>query len=182
MTQAALRPPSNLQPRPKAIPTFSSTNLGAISRSTTPQLSRPASQSRYPSPVRSKATTDLSDIGTVTLIRRVLCPHSHNNAGRERSIEEALPPLTSSNDVDLQLYAIIAVVIKDLVQSWYGKITPDESFVEEILKIIAHCTRSIESRLRSVDLESLVLDELPELIERHILGVQDRLRVCSNTC
>ena len=172
MTQAALRPPSNLQPRPKAVPTFSSTNLGAVSRSTTPQLSRPPSQSRHPSPVRSTATTDVSDIATVALVRRVLCPHSHNNAGRERSIEEVLPPLTSSNEVDLQLYAIIAVVIKDVVQSWYGRITPDKSFVEEVVKIIAHCTRSIESRLRSVDLESLVFDEIPELIERHIQGTQ----------
>ena len=78
--------------------------------------------------------------------------------------------MTSSNDVDLQLYAIIAIVVKDLVYSWYGKITPDQDFVEEVLRIVAHCTRALESRLRIVDLESLILDEIPELIEGHIHG------------
>ena len=78
--------------------------------------------------------------------------------------------MTSSNDVDLQLYAIIAIVVKDLVYSWYGKITPDQAFVEEVLRIVAHCTRALESRLRTVDLESLILDEIPELIEGHIHG------------
>ena len=72
--------------------------------------------------------------------------------------------------MDLQLYAIIAIVIKDLVYSWYGKITPDQGFVEEVVRIVAHCTRALESRLRTVDLEGLLLDEVPELIEGHIHG------------
>ena len=97
----------------------------------------------------------------------MLCPQSH---AEPRPIDELLPPLTSSNDVDLQLYAIIAVVVKDLVYSWYGKITPDQGFVEEVIRIVAHCTRALESRLRIVHLEDLVLDEIPELIEGHING------------
>ena len=72
--------------------------------------------------------------------------------------------------MDLQLYAIIAIVIKDVVYSWYGKITPDQGFVEEVVRIVAHCTRALESRLRIVDLEGLLLDEVPELIEGHIHG------------
>ena len=72
--------------------------------------------------------------------------------------------------MDLQLYAIIAIVIKDVVYSWYGKITPDQGFVEEVVRIVAHCTRALESRLRTVDLEGLLLDEVPELIEDHIHG------------
>ena len=73
----------------------------------------------------------------------------------------------------MQLYAIIAIVVKDLVHSWYGKITPDQTFVEEVIKIIAHCTTQLESRLRKVDLESLVLDEIPELVERHVNGTSN---------
>lgn len=87
-----------------------------------------------------------------------------------RPIDEFLPPLTSSNDIDLQLYAIIAIVVKELVYSWYGKITPDPSFVEEVVRIVAHCTRALEERLRTVDLEALIFDEIPELIESHVLG------------
>ncbi|KAK4697594.1 hypothetical protein P7C71_g506, partial [Lecanoromycetidae sp. Uapishka_2] len=167
MTQPSLRPPSNLQPRPKAVPTFSSTSLAASPVPTTPQLSRPSSRSRQPSPARSAGATDVSDKATAALIRRVLCPQNH---GDHRPINELLPPLTSSNDVDLQLYAIIAVVVKDLVQSWYGKITPDQSFVEEVVRIVAHCTTQLESRLRTIDLEVLVFDEIPALIEGHVNG------------
>jgi hypothetical protein len=86
-----------------------------------------------------------------------------------------LPPLTSRNDVDLQLYAFIAIIIRDYVQTWYGKITPDESFVTEIVQIIAHCTRALEQRLRKLDLEALLFDELPELLGRHVSGTSSEL-------
>lgn len=72
--------------------------------------------------------------------------------------------------MDLQLYAIIAIIVKELVYSWYGKITPDQGFVEEVVKIIAHCTRALEGRLRTVDLEGLVFDEISELVESHVVG------------
>jgi hypothetical protein len=72
--------------------------------------------------------------------------------------------------VDLELYAFIAIIIREFVQTWYTKITPDHKFVDEIVKIIAHCTRALEQRLRKVDLESLLFDELPDLLEVHIKG------------
>ncbi len=173
MNQPALRPPSNLQPRPKAVHTFSSTSIAANSTSTPPPRSRPSSKSRQSSPARPIGPSDVSEKATAALIRRVLCPQSH---AEPRPIDELLPPLTSNNDVDLQLYAIIAVVVKDLVYSWYGRITPDQSFVEEVVRIVAHCTRALESRLRTVDLEGLILDEIPELIEGHIHGRQVQAR------
>jgi len=73
--------------------------------------------------------------------------------------------------VDLQLYALIAIIIREFVQTWYSKITPDQVFVEEVVKIIAHLTRALEQRLRKVDLESLLFDELPELLEIHLQGI-----------
>ena len=167
MAQSALRPP--LQPRSKAPATFSSPSIVPKSTSSTPQISTPSSHSRQTSPARSIGTTDVSDKTTASLIRRVLCPNSHN--ADPRPLNELLPPLTSSNEVDLQLYAIIAIVVKDLVYSWYGKITPDQTFVEEVVRIVAHCTTQLESRLRDLDIESLILDEIPELVERHINGM-----------
>ncbi len=56
------------------------------------------------------------------------------------------------------------------MQNWYNKITPDETFVAEIVQVIAHCTRALEQRLRMVDLESLLFDELPELLAAHVQG------------
>lgn len=98
----------------------------------------------------------------------MLCPDAHTDVKEQRALNELLPPLTSSNDIDLQLYTIIAIVVKELVYSWYGNITPDHGFVEEMVRIIAHCTRAIEGRLRSVDLEALIFDEIPDLIENHV--------------
>jgi splicing suppressor protein 51 len=85
-------------------------------------------------------------------------------------IDELLPPLTSRNDVDLQLYAFLAIIMREFVQSWYSKITSDENFVSEILHIIAHCSRALEQRCRKIDLESLLLDEIPDLLDKHITG------------
>lgn len=110
-----------------------------------------------------------NDKNTVALIRRVLCPDtSAYGSSAPRPLQEVLPPLTSSNDVDLQLYALIAVIIKEFVYSWYAKITPDRIFVDEVLQLIAHCTRALEQRLRQVDLGQLVLDEVTGLIQAHI--------------
>ena len=78
--------------------------------------------------------------------------------------------MTSSNEVDLQLYGIIAVIIKEFVQTWYSKITPDHEFVNDVVQVIAHCTRSLEQRLRKVDIEGLLLDEIPGLLEEHLIG------------
>ncbi|KAF2224283.1 PXA domain-containing protein [Elsinoe ampelina] len=118
-----------------------------------------------------KATeNERNDAATATFVRRTLCG-GHLKPGADlsnsQSLDELLPPLTSSNEVDLQLYGIIAVIIKQFVQTWYSKITPDHEFVDEIVQIIAHCTRGFEQRLRRVDLEALLLDEIPELLNQH---------------
>ncbi|TWU73634.1 Protein mss51, mitochondrial [Metarhizium rileyi] len=117
------------------------------------------------------ATTDpLSDRATQALVRKVLLPQESGDKGRDSQtpIDELLPPLTSRNDVDLQLYALLAIILRESVQSWYNKITPDETFVAEIIHVIAHCTRALEQRLRTLDLENLLLHEVPEILDKHI--------------
>lgn len=141
---------------------------------------RPRSKHSYTSSNASKRRVPrstnpaefLSDRATSQLIRRVLCPQSAPDRGKATPppINEILPPLTSRNDVDLQLYAIISIVLRDFVQTWYNKITPDEAFVAEVVQIIAHCTRAMEQRLRQVDMESLLFDELPDLFDKHVQG------------
>jgi len=118
-----------------------------------------------------------ADEATIAYIKRVLCkkpskpgslPKPADRDDDSKSLEELLPPLTSSNEMDVQLYAIIAVILNQFVQTWYGRITPDGDFVSEVVKIIAHCTRGIEDRLRRVDVKSLLLDELPGLVDAHL--------------
>ncbi|KAI0906573.1 PXA domain-containing protein [Ustulina deusta] len=129
-----------------------------------------SSSQAHPRPTRPASPEFLSDKATAALIRRSLCARHLTDRGRgsPAPIQELLPPLTSRNDVDLQLYALISIIIREFVQNWYNKITPDETFVAEIVQVIAHCTRALEQRLRMVDLESLLFDELPELLAAHV--------------
>ncbi|ETN45789.1 uncharacterized protein HMPREF1541_09622 [Cyphellophora europaea CBS 101466] len=158
------------QPTLKAPSTAQHSQLSALAGNT-PSTSRATSAARPRKPARQESHSNdfLSDNATVSLIRRILVPDTH---GTDRStpapIEALLPPLTSSNEVDIQLYAIIAVVVKDFISPWYTKITPDQSFVEEIVQIIAHCSRALEQRLRRVDVAQLALDEITACLERHV--------------
>lgn len=128
----------------------------------------------------SSNTIRPSDNATINYIKRVLCSNSprlgspiDSAQGDDdpRTLEELVPPLTSSNAVDLQLYVIIAVILNQFVQSWYNRITPDQDFVAEVVQIIAHCTRGLEQRLRLIDLEELLLDELPAILVDHVEGI-----------
>ncbi|KAK4147048.1 PXA domain-containing protein [Dichotomopilus funicola] len=180
-TATAAQPAPSRAPTPRSIPPRSSSSLpsesGApgTSKSRTQQAQAPAqpqqsqAQSQSQPQPQSQVHGPLSDKATAFLIRRILCPQ-HADKGRHTPapIEELLPPLTSRNDVDLQLYALIAIILREFVQNWYAKITPDETFVAEIVQIVAHLTRALEQRLRKVDLECLLFDELPDLLDKHV--------------
>jgi hypothetical protein len=92
----------------------------------------------------------------------VLCPSHHGD------IEQVLPPLTSSSQVDAALYSIIAIAFRDFVHKWYTEITFDQEFVREILLVISHVTRGLEERLRRVDLDIFGLDDVPGVIWNHV--------------
>lgn len=182
MTTTAAQPPPARIPTPwsKASRTSSLVSESAPATKLRPnqQLHTPTegtAQSQQPGPPRRggrPASVDpLSDKATAFLVRRVLCPQQADRGkGSPDSIEDLLPPLTSRNDVDLQLYGLIAIILRDFVQSWYAKITADETFVTEIVHIIAHITRALEQRVRRIDLESLLFDELPDLLDKHVTG------------
>ncbi|KAA8912772.1 PXA domain-containing protein [Sphaerosporella brunnea] len=111
-----------------------------------------------------QVTTEELDQRTLLLIRRVLCSHSPPTT----PLEELLPALTSSTEIDVQLYAVIAIVVRDFILSWYSHISNDHAFIDEIIALIAHCTRALEERLRKVDLELLLLDEIPAILDAHV--------------
>lgn len=116
-----------------------------------------------------------ADKATSAFVRRTLCAHqiqatSDKARNTPKPIEELLPPLTSSNEVDLELYAFIAIIIKEFVYPWYTKITPDHVFTDQIIHVIAHCSRALEQRSRRVDFEALLLNDLPKLVDDHISG------------
>lgn len=171
-SRATFHPLSN----PKPGPTTSTSRAAATSHASQ-QPSRSESLPHLRKTISGSGQAGAAtDKNTIALIRRVLCPQSNTyGSPSPRPLHELLPPLTSSNEVDIQLYALIAIIIKEFIYSWYSKITPDHAFVDELLQLIAHCTRALEERLRRVDVEQLVLDEIPRLVEAHIIGEPDPL-------
>lgn len=172
MTEEPPRAPFIIRPRLKGDASASSLSLPTRPSSTPPALTtRPPLQTRP-----GVSTHDItSDAATAAFVRRTLCAHHHLNVADKTlpegsPIQELLPPLTSSNDIDLQLYAFIAILIKQYVNPWYARITSDHVFVDEVVQIIAHCTRGLEERLRRIDLETLLLDDLPSLLTAHVDG------------
>ncbi|PTB59521.1 hypothetical protein M431DRAFT_491115 [Trichoderma harzianum CBS 226.95] len=140
-------------PTPPPLAHRASTRPKHAAASPPPEAGTPDRRSTRPVPI-----DPLSDRATLNLIRRTLCPQHLGDKGRDAqpAIQDLLlPPLTSRNDVDLQLYAFLAIIMREFVQSWYSKITADETFVPEILRIIAHCTTALEQRFRKLDLEML---------------------------
>ena len=111
---------------------------------------------------------EVSDEKTAAFVKKVLCNTDNGHSRQDSQLQELLPPLTSSNAVDLQLYALIAIVIQESIYSWYSNITPDKDFVNEVIQIIAHCTRALEQRLRKADLEKLIFDDATRLVDAHV--------------
>lgn len=164
------------QPQSKASPTVQSSHpeIVAVKANAT---SLPTSRTRVVKPRQDASSADFtSKPATLSLIRRTLikdASQSNDPRTSPKPIEGILPPLTSSNEIDLQLYAIVAIVVKDFVNTWYSKITQEQGFVEEIVQIIAHCSRALEERIRHTDVAGLLLDELPILLERHVTGMNN---------
>ncbi|KIW45258.1 hypothetical protein, variant [Exophiala oligosperma] len=166
------RPPLPPNISTKSSSTASLSQLSAVAGSKT-SSSAPRASSRVPPATRRDVPIQdpTSESATLSLIRRTLVTdgsHGADPRASPRPIEGILPPLTSSNEVDVQLYAIVAIIIKDFVNSWYSKITPDRTFIDEVIQIIAHCSRALEQRVRQIDVTEMLLDELPVLVERHI--------------
>ncbi|TQB71452.1 hypothetical protein MPDQ_007579 [Monascus purpureus] len=176
MTSDPVRPGLYPLSQVKAAPTVSGPSLAPLAIPSNAQLpSRSPSRPRHKkTPSRDEKVADpTTDKVTVALIRRVLCPGTGGygaSSSAPQSLEELLPPLTSSNEVDFQLYALLAIIIKEFVYSWYSKITPDHLLVNEIIQVVAHCTRALEQRLRQTNVTQLILDELPALVQSHIVS------------
>ncbi|KAK9450870.1 PXA domain-containing protein [Limtongia smithiae] len=111
----------------------------------------------------------LYDDATTTLIKNILVP----TESLQQPLDRTLPALTSFPSIDIELYAFIALILRQFIQSWYARVSdedgvPDKTFVFEVVHVIAHVTRSLEERLRKVDLAMLLLDDIPFVLDAHL--------------
>lgn len=87
---------------------------------------------------------------------------------------EQLPALTSSTNVDMELYAFIGLLLQQFVFSWYSRISFDQNgeFSNELIGVVAHMTRNIQQRIRAVDWGILLFDKLPIVFMRHMNAIR----------
>lgn len=160
-----------LQPRAKAQATSHSTTLPSSppSRASTRPSASAASAPSHRAPAPPKPAADvLSPRATTLLIRRALAPHTSALA----PLADVLPPLTSSPATDTQLYALLAIILRDYISTWYARITPDTSFLDALLELIAHATHALEARARAVDWLNLLLARLPAHLDAWAAAVR----------
>lgn len=97
------------------------------------------------------------------LIRKIFLPKVRLDA----SIKDYLPALTSSGTVDIELYCFIGLLFKNFINEWYFKITESDEFISEVVDVVAHITRNLETRVRKINMGDLLLDTIPFILENH---------------
>lgn len=84
-----------------------------------------------------------------------------------------LLPVTKHESIDLQITAFAAVTVQQCVQSWYGSITNDHEFILEIRAMVITLLQELYRRFEQVDLQMLVMNELPAVLDDHIQGTTE---------
>ncbi|OBT41256.1 hypothetical protein VE00_08965 [Pseudogymnoascus sp. WSF 3629] len=108
-----------------------------------PTRATPSPAPRAPQPTQAQLRAALSPAATSALIRRTL----HPTASKDTPLSSLLKPLTGDADADFEIYALLAVVMREFVVKWYGNITGDPGFVGEIGELVEGVVRKGWGRL-----------------------------------
>ncbi|KAH3670397.1 hypothetical protein OGAPHI_000912 [Ogataea philodendri] len=88
---------------------------------------------------------------------------------------DSLPALTSSPNLDPELYALLGLILRQFVTGWYKNVSFDENeeFMNEIIALTAHMTRDIQQRCLRVNWGQLFFDDLFILLDRHLQALRE---------
>ena len=80
------------------------------------------------------------------------------------------PPILpdASTELNTELYDFIALALRAYITPWWSKITRyDRDFVPHVAVVIVEVVRSLEKRLKAVDLPTLLFRAVPILVGQH---------------
>lgn len=84
------------------------------------------------------------------------------------------------NLLDPLLSNLLTIISKQFILTWYTQISPlkenSKPFITRVTQILIHLIRELERRLTTLDPIQLLLFDLPNLINRHLLDVQEAHR------
>lgn len=92
--------------------------------------------------------------------------------------EHRLPPLTSSNNIDVKLYALFSLLLHNFVFGWYTNsldLGSREEFTNELIFIFAHLCRNFQERINNStdDFVKLLIMDLPYLFTEHFENLEE---------
>lgn len=91
-----------------------------------------------------------------------------------------------TEQVDIQLYNLLALICRGFISPWYSKISRDRAFFLEIVRVASHVFRQLEARLvdavensrehddrtskpPQIDKIRFIFSTLPRILERHVV-------------
>ncbi|KAG0336520.1 hypothetical protein BG000_006485 [Podila horticola] len=72
-------------------------------------------------------------------------------------------------DLDAEAYHFLAFLVRDFIQTWYSSFSSDPQFVATIVNVVIHIARELERRSLEIDWVALMLQEVPEVLQRHYI-------------
>lgn len=186
--------PGHSNPYKPSVPPSNARRTGQVRASSPPAGRQPGARigggirvvrSAYSSASNSKTPSQeaggSTEHGPTPLYRRILFPGIKDKPPR-------ILQTPGTEEVDAQLYTLLALVCRGFVTPWYSKISRDRAFFLEIVRIASHVFRQLELRLvenletdeylkpdvpaEKIDKIRLVFQTLPKIFERHILDFQ----------
>ncbi|ORX95521.1 PXA-domain-containing protein [Basidiobolus meristosporus CBS 931.73] len=73
----------------------------------------------------------------------------------------------SSRCVDVELYNLLALLLRDFVLTWYDSISQDPEFLSEIVYTFSNITQELEDRCSKVDWTKLIVYNFSSILKRH---------------
>lgn len=152
--------------------------------STSPPPSNPTAAASRPTPQttatgRAGIINRFSRVSTSTVLKDRGTPDSSETEQLIRQIflsrepksvdwRDRLPALSSADEVNVELYALFGLVVRQFVLSWYLGIVDDLAFAGDIVAVLAHSARLVEERLARTDFYAVLFDEIPMIVEMHV--------------
>ncbi|KAI6159537.1 PXA domain-containing protein [Pisolithus thermaeus] len=126
----------------------------------------PAATHSARSTTASLASTNARQQQQASLAKRLLFPNIPSGAD--------LPPLFLSpacpSELHAEVYDLIALSLRAYVNTWWTKITRyDKEFLPQLTKVLVHVIRTLEQRILSADLSTLVFCDVPALVTEHFI-------------
>lgn len=94
--------------------------------------------------------------------------------------QDVLPPLTMSNELDVKLYALFALLLKNFVFGWYSEslqLGGRAEFTKELVYLFAHVCRALQERaiVAQDELVAVLIVDLPILVKKHLMRISEVL-------